>query len=188
MSTLSHPAPPPRTAPPSGAGRARRRDDAIALWAELRHAAQERFQEYGRAQAAHRALPRRRLLLALELMWKLEEQALLPALMDADAGTRDDAAELDQELNRLRDLADLVREGGLEPTSMNVVLAALDGMNALRALRFERALDSAVRTRRLDGAALAREMEAWLGRWREEVTTTGDIEDEELDPVGRPPR
>lgn len=188
MSTRSQPAP-PRTALLNGAGRARRRDDAVALWAELRHAAQERFQEYGRAQAAHRALPRRRLLLALELMWKLEEQALLPALLDADAGTRDDAAELDQELNRLRDLADLVRQGdGLEPTGMNVVLAALDGMNALRALRFERALDTAVRTRRLDGAALAREIDAWLGRWREEVTTTGDIEDEELDPVGRPPR
>ena len=131
---------------------------------------------------------RRRLLLALELMWKLEEQALLPALLDADAATRDDAADLDREVSRLRDLADLVRHGGLDATDMGVVLAALDGMNALRALRFERTLDSAVRTRRLDGGALAREMDEWLGRWREEVTTTGDIEDEELDPVGRPPR
>jgi hypothetical protein len=168
--------------------RARRRDDAVALWSGLRQAAQRRYQEYSRAQAAHRALPRRRLLLALELMWKLEEQALLPALLDADAGTRDDAAELEAEVSRLRDLADLVRQGHLDADSTNVVLATLDGMSGLRALRFERTLDRAVQARQLDGAALAQDMDEWLGRWREEVTTTGDIEDEELDPVGRPPR
>lgn len=166
----------------------RRRDDAVALWSELRHAAQQRFQEYSRAQAMHRTLPRRRLLLALELMWKLEEQALLPALLDADAGTRDDAADLDEEVNRLRDLAELVQQDELDPAGASVALAALDGINALRALRLERTLDKAVRARRVDGAALAREMDDWLGRWREEVTLTGDIEDEELDPVGRPPR
>jgi hypothetical protein len=109
-------------------------------------------------------------------------------LLDADAGTRDDAAELQAEVSRLRDLADLVRQGHLDADSTNVVLATLDGMSGLRALRFERTLDRAVQARQLDGAALAQDMDEWLGRWREEATTTGDIEDEELDPVGRPPR
>lgn len=172
----------------TGQGRARRRDDAVTLWSGLRQAAQRRYQEYNRSQAAHRALPRRRLMLALELMWKLEEQALLPALLDADASTRDDAAELETEVDRLRELADLVRQGQIDEDSTKVVLATLDGMSTLRALRFERTLDRMVKARQLDGAALAREMDEWLGRWREEVTTTGDIEDEELDPVGRPPR
>lgn len=171
-----------------GTGRVRRRDDAVALWSELRHASLQRFNEYASAPATRRSWPRRRLLLALEMMWKLEEQALIPALLDADAGTRDDAAELDEEVARLRELADLLREGDLDAASASVVAAALDGMAALRALRFERSLDQAVQARRLDGAALAREMDELLARWHEEITVTGDLEDEELDPVGRPPR
>lgn len=171
-----------------GAGRARRRDDAVALWSELRHAAQQRFDEYTHALATRRSWPRRRLLLALEMMWKLEEQALIPALLDADAGTRDDAIALEQEVTHLRELADLLREDALDAASASVVVAALDGMAALRALRFERSLDQAVQARHLDGAALAREMDELLARWHEEITVTGDLEDEELDPVGRPPR
>lgn len=168
--------------------RAWRRDDAVTLWSALRHEVQQRLDDCAGAPATRRARPRRRLLLALELMWKLEEQALLPALLDADAATRGDAAELELEVTRLRELADLLKADRLDPSSAAVVVAALDGMAALRALRFERSLERAVQARRLDGAALAQDMNGLLARWREEVTVTGDIEDEELDPVGHPPR
>jgi hypothetical protein len=36
--------------------------------------------------------------------------------------------------------------------------------------------------------ALEREMRALLRRWRGEIRRHGDIEDEDADPVGHPPR
>lgn len=171
-----------------GPGRARRRDDAVALWSELRRELQQRFHEHARAPEGRRARPRRRLLLSLELMWRLEEQTLLPALIGVDADIRDDATALARELLQLRELAGMLREDRLDPAGASVAIAALDGMTALRALRLERALDHAVLRRHLDGAALARDMDERLARWREEVTVTGELEDEEMEPLHRPLR
>jgi hypothetical protein len=178
--------PRPRTTSP--ARPARRRDDALHRWASLRNALRAHFRAYTRAPASHRALPRRRLLLALEQLWKLEEHALLPALIDADAGTRADADALERELTRMREMVDRLRDDTRDPVQAVVLMAALEGVTTLRALRLERALALAIKTRRLDGPRLAQDMEEWLARWQAEMAATGDIEDEEADPVGRPPR
>ena len=161
---------------------------ADAIWAGLHEATRRCLDEYLGANSAERSGAQRRLLLALELGWKLEEQVLLPALHEGDIRLKLDTVLVLEEIEKLRDLAELVEEGTLDASSTLVVLNALEGIAELRALRVGEALQAAQSTPGIDEAALAQEMDAMLKRWRKELVTTGDIEDEERDPVGKPPR
>lgn len=164
------------------------RPDAAALWAELRHSSDHRFDECAAAAGPRRALAQRRLLLALELRWKLEEQVLLPALQNSDQALREDVQAAEKEIGLLRELGELVDDPGLPASAHGVVLAVLEGIATLRSEQIERALGQAMQARRIDGPALARDVEGLMKRWRGEVLSSGDIEDEEADPVGQPPR
>lgn len=160
--------------------------NATELWSELRHSTERRFDEYiGTPEAEPRAEVQKRLLLALELRWKLEEQLLLPALAGCGELQRTNAREAGEEIEHLRDLAALVGSGELSPASNLVVMGALEGIADLRSAELERWLTTACT---IDDDTLAREMQALLKRWRGEVRETGAVEDEERDPVGTPPR
>ena len=161
---------------------------ADAIWSGLHEATRRCLDDYLGADATERAGAQKRLLLALELGWKLEEQVLLPALHEGDVRLKLDTDQVLEEIEKLRDLADLVEEGTLDPASNLVVLNALEGIAELRAARVEEALHAAKNTPGVNAAALAQDMNAMLKRWREEISATGDIEDEERDPVGKPPR
>jgi hypothetical protein len=168
--------------------RMQRPQDAAQVWSELRSATEKHFDAYADASTGQRALAQQRLLLALEMRWKLEEQILIPALQDGEAASPQEALLGADEITQLRDMAQALKDGSLEDSATTVVLGVLEGMATLRSVRIERALAAAKRSRRIDSHALAREMQGMLSRWRGELRATGDIEDEEADPVGRPPR
>lgn len=164
------------------------RPHAAALWSELHEATERCFDDYLGADAGQRASAQARLLLALELGWKMEEQVLVPALHDGDVRIRSDANVISDEIELLRELADLVQGGGVDPAASLIIVGALEGIASLRAARIEQALETARGAKDLDATALAQEMQSLIDRWRKEIATTGDIEDEEADPVGKPPR
>jgi hypothetical protein len=169
---------------PADPGRA----DAAELWAELRHSLDYRFDESSAGSGRRRALAQRRLRRALELRWKLEELVLLPALQDSEAATRDDVRAAEKEIGLLRELSDLLADPAVPASAQSVILAVLEGVATLRSDQIERELREAMRSSRLDGEALASDIGALMQRWRAEVLANGDIEDEEVDPVGTPPR
>lgn len=121
-----------------------------------------------------------RLLLGLELLWKLEEQLLLPAVPHAAAGVA--VADTLREIELLRDLAAAVAQAG-ENTRPDRLIPVLEGWAMLHFARVDALLVSAA-----DGAALLAETNALLERWRSEVKKQGEIEDEDRDPVGLRPR
>src|SRR6218665_1927768 len=165
--------------------------DVRSLWGELRESTVHRLDEFTNAGEARRDLAKRRLLLALELRWKREEQVLLPALLDSgtgEFGSRAGVEAVEAEIHHLRELCELLQGGALPQSAARTVVGVLEGLAGLRSAQIEQALAEASAARRIDTAALADDMRALLARWRGEIADTGDIEDEEADPVGRPPR
>lgn len=162
-------------------------DDAFDRLGQLRSNTQQLVKDYnGRDQRGPAALLKK-ILLAFELRWKLEELVLMPALKDTQGvmlcGTRD----AERELAALRDLAGLAREDGLSAGRQRVLLSAIDTLAALRTQRVSLALTRAQRASVVDTRALGLEMDQLLKRWHGEVRRTGDTEDEEMDAVGVPP-
>ena len=153
------------------------RASATGRLAQLREASERCLAEFEAAPAERRDALLERLRLALELRWKIEEQLVIPALGKREASLLLPAAE--RESNHLRDLA---AHGARD------AMSSVAGLAALRAERIELALAAAQKRRGFDGSALLRDIDALLERWRGEVRRTGDIEDEESDPVGLPPR
>ncbi len=128
----------------------------------------------------------KRWLLGLELIWKVEEQVLLPALHDASsAGESAAVRQAHEEIEILRDLAQLAQN--TTPTRRAPVLHILQGMADLHIKRVATMLEKPAATA-VPWARLRRELRQLFDRWRREVMRTGDIEDEERDPVGLPPR
>ena len=158
------------------------------LMADMQHALQGLFAQLsGPAKRHRRGLVQRRLLLGLELLSKIEEQLVLPVLVDpkADpqAGRTGAVAEALREIELMRDVALLATQTARANRSIS--LAVLDGiaflhfthMNALIA----RADMPAVGWHRVETEA-----RSWLLRWYDEVRIDGEIEDEDADPVGAP--
>lgn len=126
------------------------------------------------------------LLQGLELLWKIEEQVLLPALQAAAAGTSASAVrQADDELDLMRDLAMLAPK--TKGSQREVTLAVLEGMAVLHFARVAELMDKAP-AGAADWAVLEEEVRGLLGRWRSEVHGRGEIEDEDRDPVGLRPR
>ncbi len=140
-----------------------------------------------------RGLLQRKLLLGLELQCKLEEQVLFPALepaLTASHGARPvagmpDLATAQREIELLRDLSMLVARTA--SANRDTVVGVLEGLADLHGRRVD-ALVGSVSMHDVPWASVEREMRGLLGRWRDEVLTDGDIEDEDRDPVGLPPR
>jgi hypothetical protein len=162
--------------------------DAFDRLRSLRSSTEHLVKEHTQGSQRGPAAQLKKILLAFELRWKLEELVLIPALNDTQGvllcGTRD----AERELLALRDLAALARDDELSPGRQRVLLAAIDTLAALRTHRVGLALARAQRAALVDTQALGVEMDQLLERWHGEVRRSGDIEDEEMDPVGLPPR
>lgn len=162
--------------------------DAFDRISELRRSTRRLFDEYVQLPAGSQRALRKKILLALELRWKLEELVLFPALRSAPGGVEGGSQQADHELSALRDLAMLAKDEFGAPERERLLVGALEALAGLRTDRVGWALSQAQRAALVDTRALGREMDQLLDRWRNEVRRTGDIEDEEMDPVGQPPR
>lgn len=121
----------------------------------------------------------RLVLLQLEQMWKIETQLVLPAL---DASPSRHAL---QEVELLRSLGVLVER--CEPAERELAWTVLQGLAELHFARVD-ALLQAPCAAHADWPALLGEARSWLAQWEDEMRAQGDIEDEDRDPVGLPPR
>lgn len=128
---------------------------------------------------------RRNLLLGLELLWKIEEQVVMPALQEAATALVPAVATGAREIEIMRDLSlRIERSAGAERA---VAMAALEGLVRLHCARSGQLLAHAD-DHRVDWFAVHQEILGLLARWQTEIVADGDIEDEERDPVGLPPR
>jgi hypothetical protein len=172
--------------PPSAqAGRVRvAGPDGLKLLAGLRSSVDHAFE-----RAAGPAIPvsaQRELLLTLELHNKLLEQLLLPDLSDTGRVARERIARAQKGIECLRDLAQQLRDA---PPSGREAADTLAAMEAVAMLHYDEVDALLARDpSAVDRGDLGRRVQAMLQRWKRELRDTGDIEDEEADPVGRPPR
>ena len=164
-----------------------------AVLAGLQDALQAVFVQRQQAEGRRRRGLQRRLLLGLELLWKIEEQVLLPAVLDAAPRGTVDVAPLLQEIELMRDLSLL--SGQTASGNRDLSMGVLEGMAMLHFERLQACLAAAGDGEQngregggIDWPALDAEVQALLGRWRREVAAEGHIEDEEADPVGVAPR
>jgi len=129
------------------------------------------------ASGPRRAALERRLPLQLEQLWKIETQLLLPALQALQPQSLSPAA---QEVEALRDVALLLERS--EAPNRELCWAVMQRLAQLHFARVDELLLQPGAAR-LDAAALLAEAQDWLAQW-----AGGDIEDEDRDPVGQPPR
>lgn len=138
--------------------------DAFDRLGELRDNTQQLVKEFNRTEQPEPAALSKKILMAFELRWKLEELVLMPALQDTQGamlcGTRDAA----RELVALRDLAALVREPEASLQRQRTLLCAIDALAALRTQRVSLALTRAERVAVVDTRALGVEMDRLLER------------------------
>jgi hypothetical protein len=138
------------------------------------------------AQARRRGVLQRQLLTGLELLCKVEDQVVLPALYASPTVTSAiGVRRAIDELNLLRDMALLTTQ--IKGVNREASVALLERMTLLHVARVRQLLEEAP-ANALNGNALAREVSDLLSRWRSEIRRRGAIEDEDLDPVGLPPR
>lgn len=130
-----------------------------------------------------------RLLRVLDLRCKLEQLAVLPLLREIGALGERSLNESERDIASLRhQLQTAFRQpvaGGMSVTESRSVLAETA---ARHFARIDRLLADPRLVPVLRERALGEEIADWTRRWCSEITATGDIEDEERDPVGAPPR
>ena len=166
---------------PAEAGRAA----VLAQLNHLREALQALSSEHNGASRNRKGVVKRRLLLGHELLAKIEDQLLYPSLLQAEPALEPGVTLARREVELLRDLGSLISRTAA--ANREFALSVLQGMAQLHFARVdELLLDPAVRD--LPWSDLQRQTQALLGRWHREIVEHGDIEDEEADPVGRPPR
>jgi len=170
------------------AGAARREPGASMMWSALGETTGQRFDDYLIADPAQRPQALRRLMLALELRWRMTEQVLVPALKSASPagslpshfevfeGSGSDATliEITEETEHLRELASLVSEGHLSPAASIVVTGALEGLSTLVATQLGRVLLTAEQGRRGDDVALGEAMRESLTSWGETTSNNSN--------------
>jgi hypothetical protein len=144
-----------------------------------RLAASERRRSSSNTQSSRRAL------LAIELRLKLEEQVLLPRFRGLGIPALDT---VEKQIDLLRELLAEASHGELALQSNQLLWAAIERMSTLHFDAVAQLMLLAEDQPRFDADAAWREAEDYRSRWRSEIADTGDIEDEEADPVGQPPR
>jgi hypothetical protein len=155
-------------------GRHMRYGDAFDRLGELRATTQQLVKEFTLTESPEPGALLKKILIAFELRWKLEELVLMPALQDTQGamlcGTRDAA----RELVALRDLAALLHEPGSGLQRQRTLLCAIDALAALRTQRLSLALTRAERSAVVDTRALGVEMDRLLERLPDAVRTSRD--------------
>lgn len=134
------------------------------------------------ANAESRSAVEHELSLGLEQQWKIETQLLLPALHPLNAEV---VARAEQEVEILRDLALLARR--CEAANRELVWAVTQRLAELHFGRVD-ALMLQQGAAGIEWAGMFSEAESWLAQWAKDLRAGGDIEDEDRDPVGEPPR
>ena len=108
------------------------------LVGQLRSNTQQLVNDFSRCDPAAPAQSLKKILMAFELRWKLEELVLMPALKDTQGvmlcGTRD----AQRELQALRGLASLARQPDSSADRQRVLLSAIDALASLRTQRVSR--------------------------------------------------
>jgi uncharacterized membrane protein len=122
------------------------------------------------------------LLLGLELLSKLEEQTVLPAIGEAvpDA-LPEEIREALREIEVMRDVALLVRRTARANRAL--ALAVLEGLALLHFAHINE-LVAQLGSASVNWQHVEAEVHALLAPWHAEVRAGGDIEDENADPVG----
>lgn len=161
------------------------RQPLLTLLAQLQQALDARFDEYRQTDRYRDGLGLQRLQLGVELLCKLEEQLLHPALSASRAEAWPALGQAMGEVDTLRDLSALL--GRTPDAQRSGVLTTLESLAQLHFSVLNDLLQQA------DAAALPwqdleSETRALLARWRTELQQAGEIEDEDRDPVGTPPR
>ena len=156
----------------------------LALLAESalvveRLAAGERRRASGNTQSSRRAL------LSIELRLKLEEQVLLPRFRELALPAQD---AVEKQIDLLRELLAEATHGELALQSNRLLWAAIERMSTLHFDAVAQLMLLALADSRFDADAAWHDAESYRARWRDEIADSGDIEDEEADPVGQPPR
>jgi hypothetical protein len=127
----------------------------------------------------------RRALLAIELRLKLEEQVLLPRFRELGLPALDT---VEKQVDLLRELLAEASHGELALPSNALLWAAIERMSTLHFDAVAQMMLLALDDSRFDADEAWRDAEDYRARWRDEIAETGDIEDEEADPVGQSPR
>jgi len=164
-------------------GKPASRHSLARLLSELQYALDEHFFDY---RHSGRAIALRRLRLGVELLCKLEDQILLPALHASRDGGWPEVDKALEEVELLRDLSALLNRTLVEQQS--TLVPAIEGVAQLHFAALDELLvdadGDAVPWARLEG-----EMREQLAAWRAEVNEHGELaDDEDDDPVGAPPR
>jgi hypothetical protein len=116
-----------------------------------------------------------KVLLALELRWRLEESVLIPTLQDTQGVMPVGSDEAARELAALRGLVGLTLEiSESQPQARRTLICVLEVLNSLRSERLNGALRRAARACLVDQAALGAEMDRRLEAWRAELGRPGD--------------
>jgi hypothetical protein len=151
--------------------------DALDRLGQLRSNTQQLVGDFMSRDASHAAPLLKKILLAFELRWKLEELVLMPALKDTQGamlcGTRD----AQRELVALRNLAAVARDEGSSLARPRMLLSAIETLAGMRSQRVCLALTRAERAAVLDTRSLGLEMDQLLERWHGEARRNGDGED-----------
>jgi hypothetical protein len=144
----------------------------------------QRFVELASMPQQRRANPQRQVLRRLEQMWTIENQVLFPVLAD-DAALQQDLQHVVQEIGLLRDAMLLVErsELGLRDLAWDIA----QGLTGLHFARIEGLLKRAAASRE-GWLGLRARVEASLASLEGETPASGNMEDEDEDPVGLPPR
>jgi hypothetical protein len=162
------------------------RSSLRALLGTLREDLRLLFRRRRQSPVRQRGPVQRQLLLGLELLWKIEEQVVLPALHTVHAGVPAAAvAQATTELQALRDQAQQAAQGHSrqrERALVQLEQMAMQHFVHMAGLLHAAAVDG------VDWSAVEREVRDLLSRWQREVRLHGEIEDEDRDPVGLPPR
>lgn len=100
-----------------------------------------------------------RVLMALELRWRMEDLVLIPALESTQGVMEGRTQDATRELGALRELVALAKNDGLSIDAQRLLLHAMETLAALRAERINQALTRAQRAAIVDARALGRELE-----------------------------
>jgi len=159
------------------------------LLSDMHDTLQQLFADCSHSHGERRGPLQQRLLLGLELLWKLEEQVVMPALREAEPAWAAELTAAAREIELMRDLSLRVQRSSAAERRLerDLAFAALEGMARVHCAHSEQLLDRAP-AQGPRWPALHSEVQALLARWRAEIREHGDIEDEERDPVGLPPR
>ena len=149
--------------------------DAFDRILGLQGATQKLFADYTSVGDLPSPLALQKVLLAIELRWRLEESVLIPTLQDTQGVMPIGSDEAARELAALRGLVGLVLEiPEAQPQTRRTLICVIEVLSSLRSERVNGALTRAVRAFMVDQAALGAEMDRCLDAWRAELARTGD--------------